>query len=606
MWLARIEKPLLLVLLILAGSSLCMVNIPLVPRREGEPLRVLIVGRISTVHQREESIEASFAYVEDRLRDIYKGPIIIRHLGERASGMLAERGTIREAEDLIGAGEVDLVIAEDLGRIFRNPRHQMNFVQDCVDAKVRLICLADNLDTADENWELMLGTAGLRHGLVVTDTRRRVRNNATDSFHRGGMVQKVRFGYRKLTKEEAVSGQFGPPGLRMAKDAAATGVIQQMWELVLSGKTYALVAEWLNRQGVMPGPYAKSGKWTARVVIDVLRDPVLHGERTFRDTTYQRVYRTGKHRRERNQNPEREVYAELAHLTIDEHLELIQFMDARAELRRHSKGEEHPRFRVPRMKAIWPAQHALCSACTELMYAYDRGQLKCSNTFATGSHQCWNHVQVDAERIRAALVPWLWKQLQAVPEARAAFFDACWDIVEKRTTESGREIDVLQKEIRGLEQQADRLAAAIADGGEIAALVRRSANVEAAIAMASQRLTLLRSKANEQPLPVERSTLEHDPVPTLLELARTSFVFGELIRKIVKEVLVVPVQDLMHGQVRARVKVTVEFAAYGLPGVATDPVVRTLVPIGVGVPVAQHQVVDVARSPHELPVRVGL
>jgi hypothetical protein len=59
------------------------------------PLRVVIIGRISTPHQNEENIEASYRYVEDYLRNQHLGPLQIKHLGERASGMLAERQTAR-------------------------------------------------------------------------------------------------------------------------------------------------------------------------------------------------------------------------------------------------------------------------------------------------------------------------------------------------------------------------------------------------------------------------------------------------------------------------------------------------------------------------------
>jgi len=183
---------------------------PLVPKSPSGELNVVAIGRISTVHQDLENIEASYRYVEEYLRRLYHGPMRIKHLGEQASGMLTERATIREAEDLIATGEVDLVIAEDLARIYRNPRHQYNFVQDCVDTGTRVICVGDNLDTADENWEITMGAAALRHGLHIPDTRRRVRRTATHCFHNGGMVQKIRYGYRKLSPEEAASGAFGP------------------------------------------------------------------------------------------------------------------------------------------------------------------------------------------------------------------------------------------------------------------------------------------------------------------------------------------------------------------------------------------------------------
>ncbi|MDZ4819676.1 MAG: recombinase family protein, partial [Planctomycetota bacterium] len=240
--------------------------------KAGRDLHVLIIGRISTEHQDIQNIEASYRYVEAHLRRCYQGPMRIKHLGERASGMLVDRATIREAEDLIASGAWDVVIAEDLSRIFRNPRHQYNFVQDAVDAGTRLIAIADNLDTADPNWELMLGAATLRHGLLVSDTRRRVRRTATHSFHRGGMVMKVKFGYRKLTAEEAQSGHFGRPGLMIAKRPECTPVIRQMIDRVHRGESYVAVCDWLTGEGIETPPYSKRAGWTGHCVKDLLAD----------------------------------------------------------------------------------------------------------------------------------------------------------------------------------------------------------------------------------------------------------------------------------------------------------------------------------------------
>ena len=125
--------------------------------------------------------------------------------------------TIRRAEELITSGRVDVVIAEDLSRIYRNPRLQYDFVQNAVDNGCRVVCIADNLDTGTDHWEVVLGAAAFRHGMFIPDVRRRVRRSATHAFHNGGMVLRVRYGYRRLSKEEAASGHFGSKGLRMAK-----------------------------------------------------------------------------------------------------------------------------------------------------------------------------------------------------------------------------------------------------------------------------------------------------------------------------------------------------------------------------------------------------
>lgn len=528
------------------------------PHAADTPLRVVIIGRISTPHQNEENIEASYRYVEDYLGKQHLGPLKIKHLGERASGMLAERQTIRQVEDLIAVGQVDLVVAEDLSRIFRNPRHQFNFVQDAVDAGVRILCLADNLDTATENWELMLGAAGLRHGLVVSDTRRRVRRTATHSFHGGGMVMKVRFGYRKLTKEEAMSGEFGTRGLRLVKDPTCTPLIQKMREMILAGKSFVSVAQWLNSQAIRPGHYAKLGRWSARLVADFLRAPILHGERTFRNVIHQPILRTGRHRREPNPKPERQTHPELAHFSVAEHDELLRVLKARIAARRRRRGSDHPRYRVPRSKAIWPAQHLVCQICGGVMYCYEKGQLKCSNSFGRGEKSCWNHVQVHGERVRRVVLQGLLDLMQPLPHARERILGACWDLMERSSTTAGVALIELDKEIGVLEQQAERVAKAIGEGGELPVLVKRLLEIQSAIEAATARRCALNGEMNSEGKSLDRIKFRADPLPTLLDQARTSFDFGGLLKQVIPEAEVIPVQDLLHGQVRPRIRVRVE------------------------------------------------
>ena len=93
-------------------------TVPLKPRTPDGDLRVVAIGRISTVHQDVENIEASYDYIRKYLAQIYDGEMQVTLLGEQASGMLVGRDTIREAEDLVAGGTVDLVIAEDLARIY--------------------------------------------------------------------------------------------------------------------------------------------------------------------------------------------------------------------------------------------------------------------------------------------------------------------------------------------------------------------------------------------------------------------------------------------------------------------------------------------------------
>ena len=538
-------------------------SVPLKPKNPEGPLRVLIIGRISTVHQKEESIEASYRYVEKYLKQVVEGPLEIKHLGERASGMLADRATIREAEDLIATGTWDLAVAEDLSRIFRNPRHQYNFVQDAVDYETRVICISDHLDTGDENWETMMSAATLRHGLTVPDTRRRVRRTATYAFHRGGMVQRVRYGYRKLSKEEAESGHFGSKGLAIAKRPECTPIIREMKERVLRGDTYTSIADWLNDEGIEVPPYATNGRWTDRLVRNLLRDPILSGQRAFRRTLYELIYRTGKHRRRRNPEPETESYPELAHLSPEEHSEILQAMERRARTHPRKSGRNHPLYGRPRSRSIWPAQHARCAICGGLFYRYNGHSLKCQNAHKRGDQRCWNHVQVDCETARDKILSWLVRFVDDCSEYRGALVDLVQAEPRRLYDRSRRAGQSLSREIEDLERQAANLAEAIAQGGRLEILLDRLSTVNEALAATRRTQAQRAAEASETGLLPTRESIEKDLESAIKSLARSSFELANLMRQVFTDFSIQPVQALDSGQVRPRAKLTVCLSPLG-------------------------------------------
>ena len=478
----------------------------------------------------------------------------VTQLGEQASGMLTERATIREAEDLVANGTVDLVVAEDLARIYRNPRHQYNFVQDCVDIGTRVMCIGDNLDTGDENWEITMGAAALRHGLHIPDTRRRVRRTATHCLHKGGMVQKLRYGHRKLTKEEAAAGNLGLKDLRIVKRPECTPIIREMMSRVLRGDGCAAVADWLNTAGVEPGPYVVSRRWSARLVVGLLDAPILSGTRTFRDSIYRPIFKTGKHKPVKNLQPETAFYPDLAHLSAEEHEGLRrEIARRRAELT--AKETKPPRRQgVPRSRSIWPGQACHCAICGGLMY-YVGEHLKCKNALPGNGQTCWNHVQVPARLTRQRVVAWLVEQLDSAPELHQAMLEIVRAQLEGALGRHRPPRD-LAREIASLERQAANLAAAIAEGGQMQALVQKLRAVEDVM---DKTRAVKRAESSESSNacagPSKRQIEEHLH-QTLLDLVGKSLTFAGLMRRIFPEFAIQPVQALDSGQIWPRGRMT--------------------------------------------------
>ncbi len=532
---------------------------PLTPK-SGNVLQVIALGRISTIHQDVENIAASYRYIQDFLSRIYPGPTKIQFLGEQASGMRTDRATIRAAEDLVATGTIDLVIAEDLSRIYRNPRYQFDFVQNAVDVGTRVICIGDNLDTGDENWEITMGAAALRHGLHIPDTRRRVRRTATHSFHQGGMVQKVRYGYRKLSAEEAASGAFGPKNLRIAKLSECTPVIASMAGRVRAGESYATIADWLNSDGIAPGPYVTGGRWSARLVVELLSDPILAGMRTFRDTICRPVFKTGRHKATKNAEPETECYPQLAHLTPEEHSAVLTAIAARRR-ERTAKATGPPKRRgVPRSRSLWPGQSAVCGICGGLMY-YAGRHLRCANSLRRMGECCWNRVQLLARLTRERVLECLLTFLADDERLRQRFVEAVWEISE-RAYGSRRQRRDSTSEIAQLERQASNLTAAIAAGGQLQSLVERLQTVEASLK--KLRAAVKAPSASQESLDcVSRQDLADRLPEVIRKLSEDSFEFADLLQRLIPRFVVLPIQALDTPLVRPRGRLTFRFESLG-------------------------------------------
>lgn len=400
----------------------------------------------------------------------------------------------------------------------------------------------------------MLGAATLRHGLLVSDTRRRVRRTATHSFHRGGMVMKVKYGYRKLTIEEAHSGHFGRPGLMIARRPECTPVIRQMIDRVIRGESYATVCDWLNSEENEAPPYSKGNRWTGPCVKDLLADPILCGQRTFRKTLFEPIYKTGKHKRLENDKPEIEHYPELAHITTDDHQQLLGVIRHREQAHCRHAGPSHPLAGRPRSRTVWPAQHARCGICRGLMYRYDRDNLKCQNANKGGAARCWNHVQVPCELARRRIVGWLLEQLEKQPGFRDEVINSA--LAECNQTQQRISIrhGSCGKQIAELERQASNLAGAIAQGGRLDALLDRLQEVNRLLATARQQQADRAEEGEQHAFTRQEITTRMDVA--IWSVARTSYEFADLLRKSISALIILPVQAIDSDLVRPRARLT--------------------------------------------------
>jgi hypothetical protein len=369
------------------------------------------------------------------------------------------------------------------------------------------------------------------------------------------MVQKIRYGYRKLTAEEAASGQFGPKGLRIAKLPECTPVIVEMKDRVMRGDKYAAVADWLESEHIKPGPHVENGRWTARLVADLLDDPILRGTRTFRDMIYRPIFKTGKHKPIKNAEPETSFHPELAHLSVEQHERLRNEIARRRNAHVSKTNCQEHRRGVPRRRSIWPGQAITCAICGGLLH-YMGSHLKCRNSVPRSGQKCWSHVQVPAELTRNRVLQWLVDLLDHNPDERTVFVDALWRLLQPSQAGTFRRQQEVDREIKALEKKAANLTAAIAEGGDLRPLVDRLKEIEHALDKARRQKSARRRPGKDEDPFSSRRQVDSHLEQVMKTLIGSSFDFADLMRRVFPELVIQPVQSLDSGLVRPIARLT--------------------------------------------------
>lgn len=79
--------------------------------------------------------------------------VTVLHFHEDANaGTQSQRPGIQWLRQLVVQDAVDLIIAEDSTRLFRGVDCFKQFADLAADYRVRIICLDDGIDTAQDNW----------------------------------------------------------------------------------------------------------------------------------------------------------------------------------------------------------------------------------------------------------------------------------------------------------------------------------------------------------------------------------------------------------------------------------------------------------------------
>jgi DNA invertase Pin-like site-specific DNA recombinase len=542
---------------------------PLKPRR-GDRLQVLAVCRISTENQDERSLKDQQALYEDWLRAHTDIPYDLEVIAGKGSGENLERAEYLLALEMVESGQVDIVITEDVGRIARRIHAHM-FAEVCEDVGTRLIAINDHLDTFRDDWRLCSFFAVMRHETYNRDTAARIRRSQRNRFQQGGLFQFPTYGYIK------------PPGAKsdadVVKDPAADPILREWFRRLEDGAGFAEIGDWLNGQGVKPGPYSRSGRWDGNMVGRVTRHTILKGLRQHNNKVSRRINKTGRRHCVKAPPEERQerVCPHLAFFDANYYDRVLRIVNARnAHCRRRGADGRDSRLGMPRKRTTWPGQHIRCGICGRLYYWYGSTELRHMKCSGAQAYKCWSAVEVNGDFIGQRLAQAILAEIMALPDFDAVLLEKLREHWEGgRAEAAARRHDVRQRRT-AVEQKIARVTTAIADIGGSQSLQEKLRELETERQSLDEELTRLDQVQAAAPVLPSLDLIKRKAQEVFCTFAAEDQEVYRLMRQLIPDLRVYPYQICDGGAVELRAHFQLDLASLSgtpWPG-AVPPVLR--------------------------------
>lgn len=542
----------------------------LVPRNE-HTLVVGVVARISGgANQKELSLDDQIDHAKQVVVELYDGPVEYRVISTTGKGERLDRPELAELEALIRSGELDLLIAEDIGRIVRGTEASW-LCGIAVDHGTRVIAPNDCIDTAEDAWEADVISACRDHAGHNAHTSKRLKQKLMNRFKLGrGATARPIYGY------------IVPDGAKTygdwQKNPAATEVYREWFLRLKEDRNCAAVADELNANKIPTGPYARRKTWDGKMVRRVTCNPLLKGSpgRGFKHTI--KHHESGRRVSVKNlDGPTFREYPNLAHVDPDLFDEVNRLLDEdnKGFGRKPVNGAD-PLCGRPKKRTRFPGQHARCWYCGR-QYVWGGNGIT-ENLMCSGSREwkCWNSVGFSGASAAAGVTEALGRELE-----RLDGFDAqLRGLVEEAGRRGGsdtdrRWADLHTEEATAAAERANLLKAILryADEPMLDEKLAELKGEDKRLARARQELERLRDRAPQ--LPGSVAELRQAFEDAFRGLAADSPEFGTVLRQVVPQFHVYLVRMCDGGHPLPRARVTLSLAGL-VPDAGRAPAVAAL------------------------------
>jgi DNA invertase Pin-like site-specific DNA recombinase len=232
----------------------------------GDSSRCAVYARFSDEKQNPLSIEQQIRKCHEYAQR-HSLRILDEHIyADRAiSGATDDRAGLQR---LLAAAQrkprpFDVILVDDTSRLSRKLADSMRIFELLNFARIRVVFVAQGIDTASEQAEILVATHGIVDSLYLKDLAKRtfrgVEQRALEGFHTGGRV----FGYRRVPIEsETERDSHGRPIIEAVKlevDPDQVATVRRIFERYAAGHSLKRIAMDLNNEGIA-SPQPQKGR----------------------------------------------------------------------------------------------------------------------------------------------------------------------------------------------------------------------------------------------------------------------------------------------------------------------------------------------------------
>jgi DNA invertase Pin-like site-specific DNA recombinase len=182
----------------------------------------------------------------------------------------------------------DIVLVDDTSRISRSLSDAVQLFEKLRFAGIRVIAVAQGIDTRSEQADVLVTVHGLVDSLYVKELAKKTHRGLEGAFLRGFHAGGRCFGYRNIP----VDG-----GVRLEIDDAEAAVVRRIFEMSASGMSLKAIATALNAEKVCPPrprATAKHATWAPTAIREMLRRDLYIGRVIWNRSRFIKVPGTNK------------------------------------------------------------------------------------------------------------------------------------------------------------------------------------------------------------------------------------------------------------------------------------------------------------------------